>query len=109
MASTAKPADGLTRDTFTDLTPQPHPPAPANAPVRTRTKRTRLDSKDFLSVHHTAHHRVHAKKRTQVAATQPVRRRNPVVGFVFWWNGWVLKTFHTKVGTVMLGTVGAKS
>ncbi len=52
-----------------------------------------------------------AKKRSHAAAAPAPapRRRNPVVGFVYWWNGWVVRTFHTKVGTVMLGTIGAKS
>lgn len=43
------------------------------------------------------------------AITHPPKRRNPVSSFVYWWNGFVIKTFHTRVGTVMLGTIGAKS
>jgi len=108
----AKPDYGLTRDTFTDTSNSPHAPAPAPAAPRPRTKRTRLDSKDFLSVHHANRHheRVNARDRHVVSAPlHPQRRRNPVTSFVYWWNGFVLKTFHTKFGTVLLGTVGAKS
>ncbi len=104
-----KPEDGLTRDTLTESTSPPHAPAPAPAPVRTHTQRTRLNSKHFRSAHHTRRRRHHRKSPTQVVVAAPPRRRNPVVSFVYWWNGWVIKTFHTNVGTVMLGTVGAKT
>ena len=105
------PEEGLTRDTFTDPSTPPKAPAPSSSPRRTHTKRTQLDSKDFLSVHHARRHHGAARNRTRVAAAapRPPRRRNPVVGFVYWWNGWVMRTFHTKIGTVMLGTIGAKS
>ena len=56
-----------------------------------------------------------ASPAARVAATTtapksgPPRRRNLVVKFVYWWNGWVIRTFHTKFGTVLLGTVGAET
>lgn len=107
------PDDGLTRETFTDPNTPAHPPEPKHTSGRARTRRTHLDSKDFLSVHHAHRHERAARKTATVASaaspSHPSRRRNPVVRFVYWWNGWVIRTFHTKVGTVMLGTIGAQS
>ncbi len=38
-----------------------------------------------------------------------IRNRAPLVSFIYWWNGWVVRTFHTRSGTVLYDTIGAKS
>ena len=57
-------------------------------------------------------HRHHVRlkpDRPRSIAVRSHSRRNPVVSFIYWWNGLVIRKLHTKVGTVMLGTVGAQS
>ncbi len=50
-----------------------------------------------------------AQNPPQVIVAKPPKHRNPAERFVYWWNGWVIRNLHTKVGTVMLGTVGAET
>ena len=52
---------------------------------------------------------VHTAKNQPTSTLRPAKPRSPVISFVYWWNGLVIKTFHTKIGTVMLGTIGAKA
>ena len=106
----ANPDDGLTRETFTDPNAPAHPPEPTHTVAHAHRRRTHLRSKNYVSVHHARrHHRTAKNPARIVASSRPPRRRNPVVRFVYWWNGWVIRTFHTKFGTVLLGTVGAES
>ena len=103
------PDDGFTRESMAELgRPQATPPPRHGSVAATTRKSTRLDPKDFASVHHRAPRRQPAPARAQVTVVKHQPRRNPVVSFVYWWNGFVLKTFHTKNGTVMLKTIGAK-
>ena len=61
-------------------------------------------------------HRPQVRRQRQVTQSQPqvvvvkaAPRRNPVESFVYWWNGWVVRTFHTRNGTVLLDKIGAKA
>ena len=104
------PDDGFTRESMAELgRPQPTPPPRHGSVAATTRKSTQLDPKDFASVHHRSTHRRTAPARAQVTVVKRQPRRNPVVSFVYWWNGFVLRTFHTKNGTVMLKTIGAKA
>ena len=109
--------DALTRESMADL--HPSGPAPSAVtpmtPIRPLPSRvhSRVDPKDFVSrPHHPRHHPVahgDPKVGSKQVATRPPARRNPAARFVYWWNGWVIRTFHTKIGTVLLGTVGANT
>ncbi len=50
-----------------------------------------------------------AANRSTIQAKKPARPRAPLVSFIYWWNGWVVRTFHTRSGTVLLDTIGAKT
>ena len=106
-AGTLPADDGLLRE---GLNQSSHPQAapilvikPAAAPAS--------QSLRPLVRHHarTQHPVAHPMKKQSALAARTVKPRSPVVSFVYWWNGWVIRTFHTKVGTVLLGTVGAKA
>ena len=100
--------DGFTRETLADFN------APEPAAFRT------LSTASVEATHRRHYAKTAARHRRQLRrerSGQPMPqvvvkgapRRNPVQSFVYWWNGFVINTFHTKVGTVMLGTIGAKS
>ena len=105
--------DGLTRESLTDPQTQSAPPAkvPSSAAVglgerrstAARARAFRRHRRRLAQAHHTP-----SGPQVTIFKTAP-RRRNPAVRFVYWWNGWVIRTLHTKVGTVMLGTIGAKT
>lgn len=102
--------DGFTRETLSEFdAPEPAPFAPAAA----ASVETAPDGRDSQAAAH--HHRRSLRHHpaghdpSQTVVIRAVPRRSPVASFVYWWNGFVIKTFHTKVGTVMLGTVGAKT
>ena len=109
--------DAMTRESMADLNrAEPASPAVTSmTPIRPTPSRVhaRVDSKDFVPRHQNPRHRpvVRSSPKTgqTQAAGQASRRRNPAVRFVYWWNGWVIRTFHTKIGTVLLGKVGAKA
>ena len=100
---------GLTRDSLSDASLASTPSKRPATVTAARRPTATTDPKDFASVH--SHHRHHEVRQTrpQVVVTKGSKHRNPVVGFVYWWNGWVIRTFHTKFGTVLLGTIGAKT
>ena len=121
--------DGLTRealdtppaDTSRPTSATPAPPATASARRTTHRATTAGSSarnKNTYASISRHHRRRHAKKSgaTLVAKnTSPAKRqasakpRAPLVSFIFWWNGWVVRTFHTRSGTVLLDTIGAKT
>ena len=109
--------DALTRESMADLNrAEPvSPPVTPMIPLRPTPSRVhaRMDPKDFVPRHHGARHLSVAKKGAEPVQRQVVAHsnghRNPAARFVYWSNGWVIRTFHTKVGTVLLGTVGAKT
>ena len=99
--------DGLTRDSLNDFgAPEPAPlvePVPVVSPVahiRAHSHR--------LARRRVAHRHTSVRTPIRVVKSAPVHR-GPVVGFVYWWNGWVIRTFHTTNGTVFLKRVGAKA
>ena len=115
--STAHSADdALTRENMADLgRPEPTPP-PAGSmtpipPTRSRVNskmKPHADPKDFAPRHRQFRYRESTWDQPQIVV-QKRAHRNPAVNFVYWWNGWVIRNFHTKFGTVLLGTVGAKT
>ncbi len=109
-AYTVTSGGGLTRDSLSDANlTQTRAPRTANHSTA-RRRRARTDPKDFVASRPHRHPREARQSGSRVAATSPTtKRRNPAASFVYWWNGWVIRTFHTKFGTVLLGTVGAKS
>ena len=105
--------DGLTRQSLTDPQSQPAPPttvpastAPGLAARRATAARARAFRRHRRRLAHV--HHAPSGPRVTIFKTAP-RRRNPAARFVYWWNGWVIRTLHTKVGTVMLGTIGAQT
>ena len=113
----AQPAeDDFTRESMAELG---RPPAPTPAPVAAtarhsypHARRARPDPKDAV-VHHVRFRRREPEESKPQVATQTHARthshRNPVASFIYGWNGWVIRTFHTRFGTVLLGTVGAQT
>ena len=120
--------DGLlTRDALeAPETPKPAavsttPPRHSNAhhdgtSRRTSTASTKRTATYATITHHQHRHRAKSRSDTTVVANnatipvrKPARPRAPLVSFIYWWNGWVVRTFHTRSGTVLLDTVGAKT
>ena len=102
--------DGFTRESLMEFdAPEPAPFAPAPAAS------VATGSEDSPAGRGAARRRRRLRRRQAAQTPPPVvvvqvpRHRNPVEGFVYWWNGWVIRNLHTKIGTVMLGTVGAKT
>ena len=100
--------DGFTRETLTDFN------APEPAPF------TAIPAASVEAAHRRHYAKTAARHRRQLQqeragqgassiVVKAAPHRNPVESFVFWWNGWVINTFHTKVGTVMLNSIGAKT
>ena len=108
--------DALTRESMADLgrpgsTPPPTGPMTPIPPTRSRVNsksRSHVDPKDYAPRHRQFRYREPARDQPQVVI-QKHTHRNPAASFVYWWNGWVIRNFHTKFGTVLLGTVGAKT
>ena len=100
---------GLTRSSLagpgqSDLGPLAEPvPVPASVVFATQQS-----AQKRAFAHHRHRHPPAASSPPRMATRTP-RRRNPVVSFVYWWNGWVVRTFHTRTGTVLLDRVGAKA
>ena len=120
--------DGLlTRDALdAPETPKPAPtnPVPASHATARRNsaqRQTATEGKKRATTYATIshrHHRHRGKPRADtvvaanggtIPARKPARQRAPLVSFIYWWNGWVVRTFHTRSGTVLLDTVGAKT
>ncbi len=104
--------EGFTRESMAELGRPEPAPAPSGPIISPRIVRPEVDSKDFVPRRHPQVRRVRpVSTHSRLAAVQahPNRRRNPVVSFVYWWNGLVIRKFHTRFGTVLLGTVGAKT
>ncbi len=98
---------GLTRDSIAEATrPQPSPSAKGRRTSARR--RTQTDPKDFGGSA-VASRQARPASPLPVVTVQKRANRSPVTGFIYWWNGWVIRTFHTRVGTVLLGTIGAKT
>ena len=100
--------DGLTRDSLNDFGAPEPAPAVAAVPVPSPTLQARLHSRAAYTRHRRTAHQPPAHRPIQVVKATPARR-NLAVSFVYWWNGWVIRTFHTTNGTVMLKRVGAKA
>ena len=119
--------DGLTRDALeTPAAPQPSTNnAPQHVAARHTTRhrdttvaRTSKKTKSYATIsRHRYRHRSKSRSHDALTAsnnrTTPPRRttlnRAPLVSFIYWWNGWVVRTFHTRSGTVLLDSIGAKS
>ncbi len=101
--------DGFTRETLKELT-APEPAPFATVPTASVEAMHRRHYAKTAARHRRELRRERAgQSPSQVVVVKAAPRRNPVQSFVYWWNGWVIDTFHTKVGTVMLGTIGAKT
>ena len=118
--------DGLTRDALE--TPEAPKPAPADSlshrstarrnstQRRTVTESTKRSATYATIPHRHRRHRAKSQftttavaNRSETRVRKPAKQRAPLVSFIFWWNGWVMRTFHTRSGTVLLDSVGAKS
>ena len=108
-AAHAPAEDGFTRESMAALG-QPDPaPVPTGPIVSPPVVRSLVDSRHHVIRHRHAMHVQRVRMVSRVAAIRlRPHRRNPVVSFVYWWNGFLIRRFHTKFGTVMLHTVGAK-
>ena len=97
---------GLTRDSLSDFgVPEP---APAVEPVPVVSPVAYIRAHSSRRVRRRVAHRRAARTSVRVVKSAPVHR-GPVVSFVYWWNGWVIRTFHTTDGTVFLKRIGAKA
>ena len=104
--------DGFTRDSITTLD---QPAATSASPNRSSHPTT--SSKVNSAKTRTAANRLHLRHRRgkhskpvaaqSVAVTTKARPRSAVGRFIYWWNGWVIRNFHTKNGTVLYDKVGA--
>lgn len=100
--------DGFTRETLTDFN-APEPPAFAAVSTASVEETHRRHYAKTAARHRRQLRRGRSGQSMPQVVVKSAPRRNPVQSFVYWWNGWVINTFHTKVGTVMLGTIGAKT
>ncbi len=101
--------DGFTRETLTDFNaPEPAPFAAVPA-ASVEAMHRRHYAKAAARHRRQLRSERAAQNSSPVIVVKSAARRNPLQSFVYWWNGWVINTFHTKVGTVMLGTIGAKT
>ena len=95
--------DGFTRETLTEFNaPEPAPFAVDSA-ASVEAMHRRHYAKTASRHRHQLQRERAAQHSSSVIVVKAAPRRNPVESFVFWWNGWVIDTFHTKIGTVMLG------
>ena len=106
QAEAATTEDGFTRESLSEINaPESIPPTdpPEPAPYRPHRPKT--------AVHRVRHfrHAAPAHRQTRLAAAAKPPHRNPAESFVYAWNGWVIRTFHTKTGTVLLQRIGAKA
>ncbi len=99
--------DGFTRETLTEFN-APEPAAFATVSTASVQAMHRRHYARTAARHRRQLQRERSGQSMPQVVVKSTPRRNPVESFVFWWNGWVINTFHTKVGTVMLGTIGAK-
>ena len=105
---------GFTRESMEALGKTEPEAKPVVARKRTaiRAKRLRRLRQKRYAARQRRLRRVRARQQQRQAQPSAVvkasRRRNPVESFIYGWNGWVMDTFHTKFGTVLLGTIGAK-
>ena len=92
-----------------DAPPEPPPLRPALA-ATTDESPSASESPTVARHHHRLRHRPQAvEDRPHDVVIKSTHHRNPMESFVYWWNGWVVRNFHTRNGTVMLDTIGAKS
>ena len=97
--------DGFTRESLSEINaPESIPPTdPPESPAS-------LPRHHHALVRHPRHarHLSPTHGETREAAVKP-HHRNPVESFVYAWNGWVIRTFHTKTGTVLFDRIGARA
>lgn len=112
-STTRSSSAGFTRDSMDALdrpeaTPAPTKPLPSLSPTSPRASSAQA-STPARQVKRGHRRVVHAKTEVPkpVASPKRPRSRNPIVRFIYWWNGWVVTAFHTKFGTVLYGTIGA--
>ena len=123
--------DGLTRESIAAISR----PDPVRATPPPKTAATNMTAKSTSTTTTTAKSTAATRRRTRLLATTSARhhrqwrhrhlarqhedatppaptpavhpRRNLVVRFVVWWNGMVIRNFHTRFGTVKLDSWGA--
>lgn len=86
---------GLTRDTLEEAA-RPLPPDARPRRSSTVARKNR------------AFHRRTVAPTAAVEHWPRPHRRNVFVSFIYAWNGWIIHTFHTTTGTVMLRRIGFK-
>ena len=102
--------DGFTRESLTEFdAPEPAPFALAPAASVDEMASEGHARRMAARRRHRLHRQQASQNTPQVVVAKPAKRRNPAESFVYWWNGWVIRTFHTKAGTVLLASVGAKA
>ncbi len=104
-AHPAGPAKGAAKPTASTPTAEPE-----STPTATRRRHRLLVS--TTGRHHRRWRHRHIARHTQEATPPPASpqtrlRRTFVVKFVTWWNGMVVRNFHTRFGTVKLDSWGA--
>ena len=97
---------GFTRETLMEFdAPEPAP----FAAVPTVSVEETDQPASFRHRHRTKRHSRAIQSQPSVVVIKAAPKRNPVESFVYWWNGWVVRTFHSRNGTVMLDKIGAKA
>lgn len=92
---------GLTRNSLEEAAQAP-PPVSSRPPRRVRREVVVRSRRDSRAVER------QSRPSSGVVRYRQPRRRNLFVSFVYAWNGWVIHTFHTTKGTVMLKRIGFK-
>lgn len=97
---------GFTRETLMEFdAPEPAPfAAVPNVSVEEADQPTH-----FRHRHRTKRHPQTTQGQPSAVVIKAPPKRNPVESFVYWWNGLIVRTFHTRNGTVLLDKIGAKA
>ena len=104
--------DGFTRESLQEFDAPPAEPAPlVKAPAASVDESSASSSASVvIRRHHRArHHQEATPDQPRDVVVKAAHRRNPVESFVYWWNGWVIRNFHTRNGTVLLDKIGAQT
>ena len=102
--------DGFTRESLQEFDAPPSEPVPlVPAPAVSSDEPPASSARVVRHHHHARHQQPASPEQPRDVVVKASHRRNPVESFIYWWNGWVIRNFHTRDGTVLLDKIGAQS